>query len=247
MKRLHTLKCILTCGALLLGTLQASAQTQANPDKWGPEDLRRVLATWLEQQGTPVPVLSAIGPLDPRLQITPCDAPEISVRSSASTSYVLRCKSPETWQYVLRLDGDLRSAGTVDPRQPGQFGTIVVPRAMIPTGTVLKADMLEERPASGSAPPQAFRSLADAVGLRTSGNVQPGLPLTMRHVVKTPAVMKGETVTVMAGGSGFQIAMPGRAEQDGYEGDVISVRNLNTGKIITGRLEPGKTVHIRQF
>lgn len=247
MKRLQPLRHALPFLALLLGSVEGFAQNAANPDRWGPDDLRRVLATWLEQQGTPVPVLSAIGPLDPRLQIAPCDAPEISVRSSASTSYVLRCKSPETWQYVLRLDGDLRSAGLAEPRQPGQFGTIVVPRAMIPTGTVLKADMLEERPASGSAPPQAFRSVADAVGLRTNGNVQPGLPLTKRHVVKTPAVMKGETVTVMAGGSGFQIAMPGRAEQDGYEGDVISVRNVNTGKIITGRLEPGKTVHVRQF
>ena len=241
------MKRILTLAILLLGTLPAAAQTTPNPDKWGPEDLRRVLATWLEQQGTPVPVLTAIGPLDPRMQVTPCDAPEISVRSSASTSYVLRCKSPENWQYVLRVDGDLRSVSPAEPKQPGQFGTIVVPRAMIPTGTVLKADMLEERPASGSAPPQAFRSIADAVGLRTAANVQPGLALTMRQVVKTPNVMKGETVTVMAGGSGFQIAMPGRAEQDGYEGDVISVRNLNTGKIITGKLEPGKTVHVRQF
>ena len=28
----------------------------ANTDKWGPDDLRRVLANWLEQQGTNVPL-----------------------------------------------------------------------------------------------------------------------------------------------------------------------------------------------
>jgi flagella basal body P-ring formation protein FlgA len=244
MKRILTLATVAL--GLALGSVPLQAQT-ANPDKWGPNDLRRVLANWLEQHGTPVPEINAIGPLDPRMQITPCDAPEISVRSSASTSYVLRCKSPENWQYVLRLDGDTRAVTATNPRPPGSFGTIVVPKGMIPTGTVLKADMLEERPASGSAPPQAFRSVEDAVGMRAATNVQPGLPLTMRHVVKTPAVLKGETVMVMAGGAGFQIALPGRAEQDGYEGDVISVRNLNSGKIVTGRLEAGKTVHIRQF
>lgn len=229
---------------LLMAVL--AAPSMANTDKWGPDDLRRVLANWLEQQGTNVPSMAAIGPLDPRLLITPCDMPEISVRSSASTSYVLKCKSPENWQYVLRLDGDQRAA-TPEQREKQQFGTIVVPKIMIPTGTILKADMLEERPASGSPSMQAFRSVSEAVGLRTTGNVQPGLALTMRHVAKAPSVLRGEMVTVLAGGSGFQIAMPGRAEQDAYEGDVITVRNPSSGKTVTGRLEPGKTVHVRQF
>lgn len=230
--------------SLLIGLTATPAL--ANTDKWGPDDLRRVLANWLEQQGTPVASMASIGPLDPRMQVTPCDMPEISVRSSASTSYVLKCKAPENWQYVLRLDGDQRAA-TPEQREKQQFGTIVVPRAMIPVGTILKADMLEERPASGSPPPQAFRSITDMIGLRTTGNVQPGLALTARHVAKAPSVLKGETVTVIAGGSGFQIAMPGRAEQDGYEGDAITVRNPSSGKTVTGRLEPGKTVHVRQF
>jgi flagella basal body P-ring formation protein FlgA len=83
--------------------------------------------------------------------------------------------------------------------------------------------------------------------LRASGNIHPGLPLTQRHVAKAPNVLKGETVTVMAGGAGFQIAMPGRAEQDGYEGDLITVRNPSSGKTVTGRLEAGRTVYVRQF
>lgn len=229
----------------VLLVLSATPAT-ANTDKWGPDDLRRVLANWLEQQGTPVQNVPSIGPLDPRMQVTPCDTPEISVRSAASSSYVLRCKSPEAWQYVLRLDGDQR-AFSPEPRQQAQFGTIIVPRAMIQAGTVIKADMLEEKPATGSAPPQAYRSIADAVGLRATGNLQPGIALTQRHVSKTPNVLKGETVTVMAGGSGFQIAMPGRAEQDGFEGDLITVRNPSSGKTVTGRLEAGKTVYVRQF
>ena len=231
---------------LILALAFNATSALANTDKWGPDDLRRVLANWLEQQGTPVPNFASIGPLDPRMQVSPCDAPEINVRSASSTSYVLRCKSPETWQYVLRLDGDQR-AFSPEPRQQGQFGTIVVPRAMIQAGTVLKADMLEEKPATGAAPPQAFRSVADAVGLRATGNIQPGIALTQRHVAKTPSVLKSETVTVMAGGTGFQIAMPGRAEQDGYEGDLITVRNPSSGKTVTGRLEPGRTVYVRQF
>ena len=39
----------------------------------------------------------------------------------------------------------------------------------------------------------------------------------------------------------------GRAEQDGYEGDLISVKNIKTGAILKGRLERGKLVSVMQL
>jgi flagella basal body P-ring formation protein FlgA len=60
-------------------------------------------------------------------------------------------------------------------------------------------------------------------------------------------VAKGETVTLVAGGAGFEISAPGRSEQDGYEGDLISVKNLKTGAVLKGRLERGKTVSVMKL
>jgi flagella basal body P-ring formation protein FlgA len=48
----------------------------------------------------------------------------------------------------------------------------------------------------------------------------------------------------MAGGQGFEIATAARAEEDGYEGDLISVKNSRTGATMKGRLERNKTVTV---
>ena len=101
---------------------------------------------------------------------------------------------------------------------------------------------MEERLVSSPPPAQALGSIAQASGLRLTSSVAGGVALTMRNVARTPLVMKGESVTLMASGSGFQIATPARAEEDGYEGDLISVRNAKTGVVLKGRLERDKTV-----
>jgi hypothetical protein len=54
-------------------------------------------------------------------------------------------------------------------------------------------------------------------------------------------------VTLVANGSGFNISVPGKAEQDGYEGDLIMVRNTRSGAVLKGRLERGKTVSVMQL
>jgi flagella basal body P-ring formation protein FlgA len=57
--------------------------------------------------------------------------------------------------------------------------------------------------------------------------------------------MKGETVTLTAEGDGFSIATPGRAEDDGYEGDLLAVRNVKSGMVLMGRLASGGVVLVR--
>jgi len=52
---------------------------------------------------------------------------------------------------------------------------------------------------------------------------------------------------LVATGSGFEIAAPARAEEDGYEGDLIAVRNIKTGVALKGRLERDKKVIVSQM
>jgi flagella basal body P-ring formation protein FlgA len=108
----------------------------------------------------------------------------------------------------------------------------------------LTADALEERQVHASPPAQALKSLSEAVGLRLAATSAPGIILTTRSVARAPLVAKGETVTLVAGGSGFEISTPGKAEQDGYEGDLITVKNVKTGSTLKGRLGPGKMVSV---
>ena len=122
---------------------------------------------------------------------------------------------------------------------------VVVPRVDLAAGTILTADMLEVRSMPQSPGMTAFRTVKEAVGLRLTANVGPSSVLNTRNVAKAPQVLKGENVTIIAGGSGFEIIAPGKAETDGYEGDLITVKNAKTGVKLTGKLGPGATVLVK--
>lgn len=126
-----------------------------------------------------------------------------------------------------------------------QSYNVVVPRVDLAAGTILTADMLEVRSMPQSAGITAFKTVKEAVGLRLTANVGPSSILNTRNVAKAPQVLKGENVTIIAGGSGFEIIAPGKAETDGYEGDLITVRNAKTGVKLTGKLGPGAIVLVK--
>ena len=126
-----------------------------------------------------------------------------------------------------------------------QMFPVVVPRVDLAAGTILNADMLEIRSMPQSPGMTAFRTIKEAVGLRLTANVGPSSILNTRNVAKAPQVLKGENVTIIAGGSGFEIIAPGKAETDGYEGDLITVKNAKTGAKLTGKLGPGATVLVK--
>ena len=126
-----------------------------------------------------------------------------------------------------------------------QHYNVVVPRVDLAAGTILSADMLEVRSMPQSAGTTAFRTVKEAVGLRLTANVGPSSILNTRNVAKAPQVLKGENVTIVAGGSGFEIIAPGKAETDGYEGDLITVKNAKTGVKLTGKLGPGAIVLVK--
>ena len=235
---------------LLFGTLLSPAL--AEPGTWGADDLRQALTEHLVKTGRQAPAAANIGPLDPRMNVPACEKLDISARSNAGTSFVLRCEAPQIWQHVLRVDHMPPQAATADktaapvPAANGQFH-IVVPKVDLSAGSILSANDLELRPVNVSPGATAIKSVEDAVGLRLASSVGPGLPLTTRHVMRTPSVLKGENVTLLANGSGFEISIPGRAEQDGFEGDVITVRNVRSGSALKGRIGKGKMISVLEL
>ena len=226
----------------------------AEPVRWGPGDLRRVMIDWLQANGRAVPSASSIGPLDPRLSIEPCDQVEVTPRGATGSSFTIRCKAGAAWTYTVRLDQiapaptpAAQSPFAVDSASAQRSWRVVAPKVDLPVGAILTPDVLEERIVNAPPPGQAIKSIKDAVGLRVTSPVGPGLSLTTYNVARAPLVAKGENVTLVANGSGFNISVPGKAEQDGYEGDLIMVRNTRSGAVLKGRLERGKIVSVMQL
>jgi flagella basal body P-ring formation protein FlgA len=232
--------------SVLTAALVSPALAQGD-SKWGADDLRKVLSDHLVQIGRPVPDQAKIGPLDPRMNVPACEKLDISSRGGSGTSFILRCEGPQAWQHVLRVDnlapGQAQSEVAPVATAGGLF-RVVVAKVDLPAGSILTEKDLEERSVGNSPGATAVKTVSDAVGLRLTSSIGPGLALTTRHIARTPAILKGENVNLLANGSGFEITVPGRAEQDGYEGDVISVRNTRSGTVLKGRVGKGKIVSV---
>lgn len=246
MSQFSTRRSMLAIAALcLIGGPPARAQE----NYWDADQIRARVAQWLADNGRRSASADSIGPLDSRVRVVACDDLQISGRSAASSSLLVECKSPAPWRFVLRTDAG--PVGSILANGPAPAGarewTVVVPRTSLPTGAVLNEDALEERTVTSPPPAQALRSLSQAAGLRLTASVPAGVALTTRNVARTPLVLKGESVMLVATGSGFEIAAPARAEEDGYEGDLITVRNAKTGVTLKGRLDRDKKVIVSQM
>lgn len=247
---------------------------QVQQDSWGAAEIRRLMREYLQLNGKQIPKDKDIWPLDDRLSLPAClEKPEIIPRSAHSTTYMIRCPGPTAWAYTVSVEhdtaGPARAQTMPTPQKtalpqpqntqtalspPPMTGnsaiardmfTAVVPRVDLASGTILTADMLEERQVPQSPGVTAFKSVQEAVGLRLTAAVGPSSILNTRNVAKAPSVLKGETVTLKSGGPNFEIMMPGRAEADGYEGDIIPVKNIKTGAKLVGKLGPGGIVQLK--
>jgi flagellar basal body P-ring formation protein FlgA len=126
-----------------------------------------------------------------------------------------------------------------------QHWHVVVPRANLPAGTILTAAMVEERDVT-QPPGGSFLKSAEAViGLRLTTALSTGMAITTMNVARAPTIMKGETIMLTAEGEGFSIATPARAEEDGFEGDLVAVKNLRSGVVLSGRVAQAGIVIVR--
>ena len=223
----------------------------AEEASWDAEDIRGIIRDYFTATGRTLSPDARIGPLDDRMKISACSVkPDVQPRSTYSSSLVVSCEAPTPWSFTLRVDGiDTPAAATV-PRAvtaggPIKQWSVVVPRVALAAGTILTSDMLEERLTSQPPGGALMKGVQEAVGLRLVSALQPGNVLTTRNVARAPTVMKGETVTLVAEGDGFSISATGRAEEDGFEGDLVSVRNIRSGIILSGRVAQSGTVIIR--
>jgi len=235
---------------IALLSLAAAFPAIAADGLWGAENIRQAVRDYMAGTGRPLVDTAAIGPLDERMQISACaTVPTIAPRSAYSSSLVVHCAGPQAWTFNVRVNAEstapVAANGKALTNGPVQRWHVVVPRASLPVGTILTAAMIEERE-TDLPPGGAFlKSMDEAVGLRLTAALGPGIAITTRNVARAPTIMKGETVTLTAEGEGFVIATPGRAEEDGYEGDLVAVKNIKSGIVLSGRVAQGGVVLVR--
>jgi flagella basal body P-ring formation protein FlgA len=90
----------------------------------------------------------------------------------------------------------------------------------------------------------AFSSIENLIGKMTTMAVQPNTILTEGIVEVPPTVKQGSLIKMFIKANGFKIVTKGLAQQTGYTGDVIKVKNLDSKKMLYGKIVDSDKVQI---
>lgn len=134
------------------------------------------------------------------------------------------------------LDGRKYTAFTV------LFDVVVYEQALVTTRAVKQGEVIADGDlnlkradisALESLPCQDLRGM---VGKRAGRYLQAGVILTPDLLENIPLVLKNKTVTVIIADELIKIETLGKALQDGYANELVSVRLLESQKVLSGRV-----------
>lgn len=134
--------------------------------------------------------------------------------------------------------------GVVSARAAGI--EVPVPRVTVYPGTVIEAAMLGERAfrLSPAAQESTISSREALVGKVARQTLLPGRPITTGSIREPYAVTQGEAALVVFQSGALTITINGLALQSGAVGDAVSVRNVDSGRLIKGTVGADGAVHV---
>ena len=131
------------------------------------------------------------------------------------------------------------------PAHAGQV-LLPVPRVTIYPGQVIDKGMLVERAfRSGSAEQAVATPSSDAlIGKVARQTLLPGRPVSQAALREPHAITQGQSAMVIFQSGALTITGSAIALQSGATGDVVSVRNVDSGRIIKGTIGGDGAVHV---
>ncbi len=202
----------------------------------GFESLQQQAQQWAAThpsfQGKPVQVV----PVDARIKVQSCQQNlQFEHPFPNQPAVRVRCAQP-IWQLFVNLNtGQAMAPVNRNPAAP-VLHKVLVSKELLKRGTVISPDMFSEAemPAAG----MENQIISDAKLLKNMQLVRdltPNTPLRSYDVKTAVLVKRGQEVQVTAGeGQGFSITMRAEALQDGGLGEQIRLKNVESGRSLSG-------------
>ena len=225
----------------------------------GSARLLAEVGAWVQQTQGLTSNEFSFAPMDSRLQAQTCDRPLVMDLPFASRETVrVRCLGSPSWQLYVRmvLDPSVKAlprkpaseaAGVAQSPAPTPLAVkepapvvalrrVVVARQLLRAGSLVTADMLVEvdQPATG-LDAQVLRSIREAENSEAVREIAAGMALRSYDLRRAVLVKMGKTVLLtISQPGGLAISARVEALQDGRLGDQVRLKNLESGRLVTG-------------
>ena len=123
--------------------------------------------------------------------------------------------------------------------------TAVVPKRIIYPGEEIDASQLEEVEVTNPNIVKGFaETVADVSGMVSKRTLLPGRVILVSALREPFAVSRGTTVQLVFDGGAIVLRAAGTPLQDAAVGELIKVRNKDSGVIVSGTVMADGTVHV---
>ena len=181
------------------------------------------------RQGLPADAAQATIDVDgpaPGLRFPRCDDLRVAHFGAANAfgaqTVEVRCAAPKAWSLYLPV------------RVEQQQGVVVAARAL-QAGQVLSAeDLSSVRRDSAHLPPGTLQQTQGAVGQVLRYGVAAGQPIQRSMLTGPQLVHYGQPVSLVVQGMGIRLVALGQAMADGRVGQSVLVRNVQSGRMVSG-------------
>jgi flagella basal body P-ring formation protein FlgA len=189
-----------------------------------------------EAAGLPGEVSIRVAPLDSRLSLPHCPAPQAFMppggRLWGRSAVGIRCLGPVAWTVYASVTIEVSAEYVVTARPMGQGETVNAQDLATMRGDLARL------PAGIVVDPQ------HAIGKQLAMSLGAGQPLR-RDMLRQPNVIaQGQGVKLVSQGPGFQVSTEGRALGNAADGQLVQVR-APSGQTVSGIARSGGIVEIR--
>ncbi|CAG4970268.1 flagellar basal body P-ring formation chaperone FlgA [Novilysobacter luteus] len=168
--------------------------------------------------------------VDPNLRMAACSSPLQAVPTSARVVHV-RCPDQPGWQLYV-------------PVQVRDVEQVLVVTGPVQAGETITADMLAMRRRDMAGAGDGFADAAALVGQTANRSLAPGAAPTADDVVEGPMLRRGDPVVLVSRAGGIEVRVAGRALGRAARGGAISVENLQSRRIVRGRVVGAGVVEV---
>lgn len=166
---------------------------------------------------------------------------------TSSLPYGIRYNTPTTVQMTIHVNGQVFTKTSLK-FEVKLYRQVAVATNPISSGEILTIDKLRyERMDTGRLGPGYFTDIDKVLGLVTRRSLTPGMVVTDAMVNKSVLIKRDSVVNIIARIGSMEVTAAGRAMQDGSEGQLVRVQNINSTKIISAKVLDASTVQVLTY
>lgn len=222
-------------GYLLLLLMPAAAETES------ADSLRQSVVNFLKAQTKERPETDIeinVGRIDPRLKLGACQTtPSVFLAPGAKLqgklTVGLRCSGPKPWTVYI-------------PAQIKIFANVIAAAQPLLRGSEIStADVMPIRKELSQLRSGYFTEKKAVVGKILTQNLSAGHAITPKRIKAPILVHRGEKVTIVASVGALKVKGKGEALRNAAQGELVSVRNSRSKRIVQGVAIKAGTVHVQ--